>query len=213
MMKISRLLMIGIFALGIGAALWAWFSLRDDELPEGFASGNGRIEAVEIDIAAKIAGRIKDILVDEGDFVTAGQVLAKMDTAVLEAQRREGQARLRQTENAIETARSQVAQRQGEKAAAQARVAQRRAEVEAARSRLARSEALLSDQAVAAQQVDDDRAAFLSAQAALRAAEAEVMAFDAAIATARSQLVGAQSDVEAAGATLERIEADLETAC
>lgn len=209
-MKTRRLLMIGIFAVGIGAALWAWFVLREDGLPEGFAGGNGRIEAVEINVAAKIAGRIEDILVNEGDFVTAGQVLAKMDTAVLEAQRREAQARLRQAENAIETARSQVAQRQGEKAAARARVAQRLAEVEAARNRLARSEALLSDQAVAAQQVDDDRAAFLSAQAALRAAEAEVVAFDAAIATARSQLIGAQSDVEAAKATLERIEADLE---
>lgn len=46
------------------------------------AGGNGRIDAVEIDIAAKTAGRVREILVNEGDFVRAGQVLARMDTAV-----------------------------------------------------------------------------------------------------------------------------------
>jgi HlyD family secretion protein len=43
-------------------------------LAAGLASGNGRIEAVEIDVATKTPGRIKEILVNEGDFVTAGQV-------------------------------------------------------------------------------------------------------------------------------------------
>ena len=38
-------------------------------LPEGFASSNGRIEATEVDIASKIAGRIGTILVKEGQFV------------------------------------------------------------------------------------------------------------------------------------------------
>ncbi|MBE0503144.1 MAG: HlyD family efflux transporter periplasmic adaptor subunit [Desulfuromonadales bacterium] len=206
----GQLLAIAIGVVGIGAALFAWQSLQKKDLPDGFASGNGRIEAVEIDIAAKTAGRIEEILVDEGDFVTAGQVLAKMDTAVLEAQRREARARLRQAQNAIETARSQVTQRQSERAAGQAVVVQHQAEVEAAKRRLARSEALLTDQAIAAQQVDDDRTAFLSARAAFRAAEAEVVAADAAIVTARSQVIGAESDVEAAQAALERIEADLD---
>ncbi len=209
--KPTRLgLIIGVGVVVIGASFFVWHSMRQKGIPEGIASGNGRIEAVEIDIAAKMAGRVKEILVDEGAFVTAGQILAKMDTAVLEAQRREAEALLRQAKNAIETARSQVAQRQGERAAARARVAQRQAEVEAAKRRLARSEALLTDQAIAAQQVDDDRAAFLGALAALRAAEAEVMAADAAIGTARSQVIGAQSDIEAAQAALERIEADID---
>ncbi len=209
--KPTRLgLIIGVGVVVIGASFFVWHSMRQKGIPEGIASGNGRIEAVEIDRAAKLAGRVTEIRGDEGAFVTAGQILAKMDTAVLEAQRREAEALLRQAKNAIETARSQVAQRQGERAAARARVAQRQAEVEAAKRRLARSEALLTDQAIAAQQVDDDRAAFLGALAALRAAEAEVMAADAAIGTARSQVIGAQSDIEAAQAALERIEADID---
>jgi HlyD family secretion protein len=204
------LLAIAVTVVIVGIALFAWRSMQSKGLPEGFASGNGRIEAVDIDIATKVAGRVKEVLVEEGDFVTAGQVLARMDTATLEAQQREAKARLRQAENAVGTARSQVAQRQSEKAAARARVEQRRAEVDGAKKRLARSEALESKQAVAAAQVDDDRAAFLGAQAMLHAAEADVKAVDAAIATARSQVISAESDIEVARATLERIEADLD---
>ena len=71
---------------------------------------------------------------DEGDFVTAGEVLARMDTSVLEAQRREAEA------IAVETARSLVRQREAERAAAEAVVAQREAASEATRKRLARTE-------------------------------------------------------------------------
>jgi HlyD family secretion protein len=204
------LLAIAIGVIGIGAALFAWQSLQKKDLPDGFASGNGRIEAVEIDIAAKTAGRIKVILVDEGAFVTAGEVLAKMDSAVLEAQQREALARLRQAQNSIETARSQVAQRQSERAVAQAVVVQRKAEIDVARKRLERSESLAFNRAISLQELDDDRAGFLSAQAVLHAAEADVTADDAAIVTARSQVIGAESDVEAALATLERIRVDLD---
>ena len=76
----------------IAAAVLAWRLLRPRGLAEGFVGGNGRIEAVEIDVAAKIAGRVQEVLVDEGDFVTRGQILARMDTQQLEAQRRGAEA-------------------------------------------------------------------------------------------------------------------------
>ncbi len=65
------------------AAVVAWWLLRPAGVPEGFAVSNGRIEATEVDIASKIAGRIDTILVKEGQFVREGEVLAKMDTRVL----------------------------------------------------------------------------------------------------------------------------------
>jgi HlyD family secretion protein len=74
---------------------YAWQNLRRDNLPAGIASGNGRIEAIEIDIATKTPGRIQDILVREGDFVTTGQILARMDTTQSEAQLRQAKAQLR----------------------------------------------------------------------------------------------------------------------
>ncbi len=190
-------------------AVVLWQQYGGNKKNEGIASGNGRIEAVEIDIAAKTAGRVMKILANEGDFVTAGQILAKMDTAVLEAQQREAEARLRQAGNAIEITRSQLVTRISEKAVAEAVVVQRKAEVDVAGKRLKRSESLVANHAVSQQQVDDDRAAFLSAQAVFHAAQSQMAATTAAIATARSQVIGAQSDVEAIQATLERIQADL----
>jgi len=191
----------------IGALLWS--ELRPSGLGEGFASGNGRIEATEIDVATKSPGRVLEIFVDEGDFVHTGQVLARMDTDVLQAQLNQARAQVRQGENAILTAEAMVAQRESERATAEAVVTQRRAELTAARKRHQRTETLVARNAMARQQLDDDLAAMQSAQAALAAARSQVISADAGIAAARSQVVEAGSAVEAAQAGVERLQADL----
>ncbi|MGE4558689.1 MAG: HlyD family secretion protein [Desulfobulbus sp.] len=198
-----------LVALVVVAAL-IWRQMHPQALPEGFASGNGRVEAVEIDIAAKTAGRIKEILVDEGDFVNKDQVLARMDTQQLEAQRREAVAQLQQAGFGVETARSQVEQRKAEKNAAQAVLAQRKAELEASKKRLERFEVLSRKGATSIQDLDDTRAQFLGFLAAVNAAEAQIAAAEAAITTAKSQLLGTQSAVNAVQATIERLQADIE---
>ena len=99
----------------IGALAWRFF--RHAVLPPGFARGNGRIEAVEIDVATKAPGRVREILVEEGDLVRAGQPLANMDTAVLMAQRRQAEAELQRALIGIDVATSQVRQRDAEKQA------------------------------------------------------------------------------------------------
>lgn len=91
------------WSLGAGG-YFAWQKLGGDNLPPGFASGNGRIEAVEIDIATKTPGRIQEILFREGDFVTVGQVLARMDTTQLHAQLRQAEAQLRRAIISVDTA-------------------------------------------------------------------------------------------------------------
>ena len=191
----------------IGALLWS--ELRPSGLGEGFASGNGRIEATEIDVATKSPGRVLEILADEGDFVQPGQVLARMDTDVLQAQLNQARAQVRQGENAILTAEAMVAQRESERATAEAVVTQRRAELTAAQKRHQRTETLVARNAMARQQLDDDLAAMQSAQAALAAARSQVLSADAGIAAARSQVVEARSAVEAAQAGVERLQADI----
>ncbi len=203
------LLRIGFIAVVAGLGFLAWHYVQPKTLGDGFASGNGRIEAVEIDIAAKTPGRIKEILVDEGDFVTAGQVVARMDVEVLESQRREAEAQLRQAQSAVARARSLVAQREAEKDAALAVVAQRETEQTLAQKRQARSEPLATDQAIALQELDDTRAAARGARSAVSAAKAQVAAAVAAIVTAQSQVLEAESVVEAARATIERLQADI----
>jgi len=200
----------GIIAAGIAiVAFSAWQMLKPGDLPAGIASGNGRIEAVEIDVSAKSPGRIKDILVDEGDFVKAGQVVAHMDTDVLTAQKAEAEAQLAQARNAVQTARSQVAQQESNRAAALATVRQREAELIAARKRLTRSTTLAREGATAVQERDDDQAQYEGTAAAVEAARAQVAAIEAAIGTARSQVIGAQANVDAVLATIQRIEADI----
>ncbi len=120
-LKSPWLLRAALVAL-FGVVLFAWNALDGDELPDGFASGNGRIEAVEIDIAAKTAGRIEEIFVNEGDFVERGQALARVNTEGLEAQLRQTRAELRRAEIGIETAHATVTQSDANKAAAAAGV-------------------------------------------------------------------------------------------
>jgi HlyD family secretion protein len=201
--------LIVLALLGTGG-YYAWHAYLAPGLPEGFASSNGRIEATEIDIATKIAGRVREILVDEGDFVTAGQVLARMDTSVLDAQRLEAKAQLARAEIGVETAKSLVRQREAERAAAAAVVAQREAEAEAARKRLARTEQLAQRGTAPIQQLDDDRAEFQAAQAAVSAAQAQLAAAEAAINSAKSLVVDAEAAVGAAQATIQRIQADID---
>nr|WP_314073416.1 HlyD family efflux transporter periplasmic adaptor subunit [uncultured Roseococcus sp.] len=204
-----RLLLSGGLVALAGGGYLAWTKFGEGGLPAGIASGNGRIEAVEIDISTKIPGRIREILVNEGDFVEAGQVLARMDAALLMAQHREAQAQLQRAQIAIGTAGSLVAQREAEHSAAAATVAQREAERDAANARRQRTEQLARTNNASLQLLDDDRARALGAEAALGASRAQLAATEAAINAARSQVVDARSAVEAARATIERIEVDI----
>lgn len=201
-----------IFVIGlilVALCITAWQILGKDDKNKGLVSGNGRIEAVEIDVAARTPGRVKDILVREGELVSAGQVVALMDTEVLEAERRQAEAQLKQAQSGVETARSQLVQRESEKEAALALVGQREAELSVARKRALRSSTLAAEAATSLQEADDDRARVQSAIAAVSVARAQLAASAATIVTAKAGIAGAQSAVEAVRATVERIGADI----
>ncbi|WP_273784518.1 HlyD family secretion protein [Brucella intermedia] len=200
-----------IIVLAAGA-YYAWKSLNGDGLPEGIARGNGRIEAVEIDISTKSPGRIREILVDEGDFVQANDILARMDTDQLESQLKQAEAQLRRAEIGIETARSLVTQREAEHTAAEATVAQREAQLDAAQRRLARSQQLTQTRTISQQVLDDDRATAQGAEAAVGAARAQLAATEAAIGAAKAQVIDAEASVEAARAAIASIQADINDA-
>lgn len=208
----NKLVMLAVLVAVLAAAGFAWTQMRPKALGSAFVSGNGRIEATEIDVAAKLGGRITEIFVNEGDFVHSGDVLAQMQIDVLEAQRSEALAYQAQANNAVTSAEAQVAVRRSELAAARAVVGQREAELDAAQRRLVRSETLAADGATSIQQLDDDRASVRRAEATLVAAKAQVAASRATIDAAEAQVVGARSAVTAAQATVARIEADIQDA-
>lgn len=198
-------------ALAVGGYAY-WAGQRNAGPGAGFVSGNGRIEATEVDVATKLPGRVQAILVDEGAFVQAGQPLARMDIGSLRAQREEAAARQAQARTAVDTARAQVALRESDVRAAEAQVAARTAELDAAQRRLARSTTLEKEGASSGQELDDDRARVRSQQAALDAAKAQVAAAQAAVTAAKAQATGSVASTDAAGATVARIDADLQDA-
>ncbi len=175
----------------------------------GFVSGNGRIEATEVAVATRLAGRVQEILVAEGDLVKAGQPVARMQIDSLQAQRDEGLARLQQAQAAISSAQAQVAQRESDHQAALAIVAQRESDVDTAQRRLPRSEQLAREGFFSTQLLDDDRARVRSLQAALSAARAQARAAQAGIGAASTQVTSAEANVRALEATLARIDVEL----
>jgi HlyD family secretion protein len=104
-------LLLAIVIGGAGGGFYWWLHSQSD-LPPGIAFGNGRIEALEIDIDTKFAGRISEILADAGDMVKAGQVLARMDTRDMAASLKKSQAAVSQARKAIDEANANVIQQQ-----------------------------------------------------------------------------------------------------
>ena len=64
---------------GLSASGWYWWQQEKNALPPGIVKTNGRTEAEQVEIATKLAGRIVDVLVTEGQLVNAGDVVAHMD--------------------------------------------------------------------------------------------------------------------------------------
>jgi HlyD family secretion protein len=96
---------LSVLAVVISAAGGAfyWWSHSQSQLPAGIAWGNGRIEADQIDIDTKFAGRIAELLADEGYMVKAGQIVVRMDTQDLAAASlKKTEAQVRQAQRAID---------------------------------------------------------------------------------------------------------------
>ncbi len=203
---IATVLIVAVLAAG---GYMAWLRLQPKTLGPSFASGNGRVEATELDIASKNAGRITEMLVNDGDFVDAGQVVARIDTDVLQAQLQQARAEEAEARNGVETALSVVGQHQSEVAAAEAVVSQREAEQVSAEKTAERTRVLSEQHAASIQEYEDDVARQKGSAAAVLAAKAQVAASQATVTAANSQVLEARSHVEAAIATENRLKSEI----
>jgi HlyD family secretion protein len=111
---VVRIALFALLAVACALGGWQWWEARQARLPDGLVVANGRIEADQIDISSKSAGRVREVLVREGDLVAAGQVLAEMDTSELEAQRAKYVADVTYADTARLEAEAQVLQRSAE---------------------------------------------------------------------------------------------------
>lgn len=106
-------LVFAVLAVAGGGGYYWWQHLHP-ALPPGIVFGNGRLEADEINIDTKYAARIAEIRADEGDFVKARQVVARMDTRDLQASLKRAEATVRQARRAVDEANANVTQQQAQ---------------------------------------------------------------------------------------------------
>jgi len=180
--RTSHLFAIPLIALLLAAGGFGYWQSTQDRLPEGLSMGNGRLESTEVQIATKIPGRLADVRVDEGDTVLKGQLLARMDTRTLEAQRAQAEAEvLRAKENF---------------AAAQANVQLRQSEQLLAGQELKRTQELYKRGFASGQLIDQQQARQNTGNAAVVAAQAQVNAMKATIGAAQAQVAQLTSEIE-----------------
>ncbi|WP_045838243.1 HlyD family secretion protein [Hyphomicrobium sp. 99] len=171
----QRMAIVLVLIAGAAGGAAYWWSHRTPPLPLGIAMGNGRIEADPIDIATKFAGRILELRVDEGDRVTAGQVLAVMDTRDLEASLKKAEAQAAQSTRMVSEAK--------------ANLDQQHTQVVLAQQQMDRSSTLLK-QGWVTREVYDQR------QQALQGAQAGELAARERVTEAEHALDAANHDVE-----------------
>ena len=148
--------------------------LHPSQLPEGFASANGRLESEQVEIATKLPGRITEVLAQEGQQVEQGDVLVRMDVRDIQAQLQGAEAQERRAVQA--------------KALAEAVIAQRESEMKLAAQELGRAEALFAKGFTTAELRDQRRSVMNVAEAALNAAKANLNDSIAAIDASHSEI-------------------------
>ncbi|MCX7204929.1 MAG: HlyD family efflux transporter periplasmic adaptor subunit [Proteobacteria bacterium] len=200
---------VALVLLVAGVAIW-FFVHKDDDEPKDFAASNGRLEATEVNVASKMAGRVQEILVKEGDLVKQNDVLAKMDMSALQAQLLQARAELANAISRKDAAQAQISQRDADAVTAQAVLLQRNSELDLAGKTAARSKALLLERATSVQEADNDSARLNNARAAVTVAKAQIATADAGIRAAHAQVQQAEAGILAADAGVKRLESDLE---
>ena len=193
-------------------AYFVWLHFQPKKLGAGFVSGNGRIEGVELSIAAKAPGRIRAMYFDEGDSVRAGQVVVQMDTSSLDAQLRQAQADELQARNATSTAWAMVALQQSQQVVDRAMLAQREAELAVEERTADRARTLSLQHAVSMQDLDEYLARQRVGTAAVVAAKAQLAAAQSRVSAAEFQALGASAKIAATQAAQRQIQTEIDDA-
>ncbi|HEY5830883.1 MAG TPA: HlyD family efflux transporter periplasmic adaptor subunit [Hyphomicrobiaceae bacterium] len=153
--------------------------LRGRDMPDGIVKSNGRLEATQVDVSAKYPGRLATLTVNEGDEVTAGQVVATISSPETEAQLRNAQAQVLKAKRAL--------------AEANALIVQRKSDLDFAGPDYERAKQLVARGNISQQATDSRRNKLEAAEAAYVAANAQRDQAEAAIKAAEADVERYQS--------------------
>lgn len=181
----SKKTLLALIAIVVGAGSFFgyqyWLELQT-KLPPGIASGNGRLEAKLVDVAAKEPLRVKQIFFDEGDLVKPGDVVVQMDTNTLDAQL--GEAKM----NVVAT--------QEKEAVAKATIQRTKAQIELARIEVKRSTALVAQRAGSQRELDVRNTTLKTTSAALQEEVAKLNTIQQQVAVAKAQVATIQTRID-----------------
>lgn len=178
-----RWVMLLVGAAGLAFLGWQeWTRRLGAGIPDGIVSGNGRVEAVQVDIATKYAGRIDTVAVREGDMVEPGQVLVRMNTLELEAERAKGEARIAEIEEEVARAKAEIVSQESQRLYA--------------RHQLDRAERLLGSKTITRDEYEEKESRLEVADAAVNAATAHLHAVEQSIAVARADVRRVQAQID-----------------
>ena len=148
----------------------------------------GKVEPIaKVEIKSKANGIIKELKVQIGDFVQAGQVLAELDKENLEARVRETKAAFLGAESNLKAAQAQLEKNKVEAEGPDVPFAKRNFE---------RAEKLLKDGVLPQQTFDDSRSAYELAVNRQNVARAQLTVSEAKVAQARAEVAQAQAAVD-----------------
>ena len=179
---LKKLIIILLLLVVLAAIYFYSFMNKQSNLPEGFASGNGRIETTQVDISSKLSGRLINIDSQEGDLVEKNQVLARLDIKELNTKLQEAIAYKQQ---AIEN-----------KNYALAIVEEKQSELSLAKKNYDRANSLYKTKSIPLAEFQKNETLLQTAQAVLSAS--------------KSQVISAQSTINATIAQIETIKVNIE---
>jgi len=196
----------------VGSLLWYWFTAR----PSSDLHLIGTVDANEVEVSSKIPGRVQELLVQEGDQVKAGQLIAVIeseDLAAAEAAARATVASQQQKLNeTVETERqtkgevsSATLNAEAQLYSAQSALAQSQANLDKQQADTSRTVAL-AKQGITSQQASDEAKASLAAdQAAVQSARHNVAAAQAALQQARAHELQAAAAARTVASTRDAV--------
>lgn len=170
--KVIAIVLVIIALVVIG--FWVWgYKTKNQE--DSNLTLYGNVDIRQVSLAFEQPGRIEKLLVQEGDKVKAGQVLATLNTNALQIQAKQAQAQLKAQQEAI--VKQQVGARPEEISQAKAQLASAQADLDKASKNLQRLQILVSStdgRAISQQELDYAKSNQHSAEAAVRERQANL---------------------------------------
>lgn len=203
MSKKQRIPIVIVVVVVVATAVWFWFSRKNGN---GTITASGTIEATEADLGFQTTGRAQDINVREGDRVTKGQELARLDLTEMRARREAAEAQVAAARASLDELESGYRSEEVEQGRARFRAAEQR--LNDTKRDLERVKRLFEGGAVSQQRYDDAQTAYELAQSEYDSAKEALRILETGprkerIATQRAMLKQAEASVAQIDAAID----------